>query len=88
MNAIICKNIGVSGYNISWMRSKDGKMFWCRMPIAIMGSTNMSEKELKTVSPFDPRFNDNYVEGKGTTKEEAVKNMEKQISEISESLWY
>lgn len=87
MNYIATKNVGVSGAKIHWMRSKDGKMHWCRMAIAIMGNYNMTPKEIATISPFDPKFHDNYVEGKGSTKEEALANMELEMKGISDSLW-
>ncbi len=87
MNAFIDKHIGVAGAKIHWMRSKDGKMFWCRRAIAIMGSFNMSDDYIRKTSPFDPNFRDNYVEGKGETKEEALKNMENDMSDISDGLW-
>ena len=88
MNIHIDKNIGVVGAKVHWMRSKDGKKHWCRMAIAIMGTYNMTDKEIETISPFDPEFNDNYVEGKGTTKEEAFANMEKDMESMSDSLWF
>lgn len=37
--------------------------------------------------PFDPKFRDNYIEGKGKTKEEAMAQMQKRAEEISDSLW-
>lgn len=88
MNIHIDKNIGVSGAKIHWMRSKCRKRHWCRMAIAIMGSFNMTDKEISTISPFDPKFNDNYVEGKGKSKEEALENMGKEMNHISDSLWF
>lgn len=87
MNYFITKHIGVSGAKIYWMRSKEGVGYWCRMAVAIMGSFNMSDKEIATISPFDKRFNDNYVEGKGETKDEALFNMNKELEELSESLF-
>lgn len=87
MNIHIDKNIGVSGAKIHWMRSKCGKKYWCRMAIAIMGSYNMTDKEIANISPFDPKFHDNYVEGKGATKEEALAEMEKDMGGIADSLW-
>ena len=87
MNIFIDNNIGVSGAKIHWMKSKDGKLFWCRQAIAIMGSFNMSDKEIEKISPFDPKFKDNYVEGKGKTKEEALAKMSKEAGEISNSLF-
>jgi hypothetical protein len=87
MNAITCKHIGVSGAKIHWMKSKDGKLFWCRQAIAIMGSFNMPMEYIERVSPFEPDFRDNFIEGKGKTKEEALNQMRKGAQEISDSLW-
>jgi len=87
MNIHIDKNIGVSGFKIHWMRSKCGKHHWCRMAIAIMGSFNMPYEYIEKTSPFDPDFRDNYVEGKGKTKEEALENMEQDEKGIADSLW-
>lgn len=86
MNIHIDKNIGVSGAKIHWMRSKCGKMHWCRMAIAVSGSYNMTYEEIGTMSPFDTKFNYNYVEGKGATKEEALDEMEKDMSGIADLL--
>lgn len=81
------KNIGLSDAKIHWMRTKDGKEHWCRMAVAMMGSFNMTEKEIATISPFAPEFNDNYAEGKGSTKELAIAEMEKSMTAISDSFW-
>ena len=87
MDLHICSNIGVSGLDIHWVRSKTGKkMFKCRRFIAIMGSFNTPEHELIKLSPFDPKANEIYVEGKGETKEEALENMQKEESDIADSL--
>lgn len=83
----IDQHIGVAGAKIHWMRTPNGKWYWCRMAIAIMGSFNMTDEQIRTISPFDPQFNDNYVEGKGRTKQEALKNMEKDMQIISDCIW-
>lgn len=83
----IDKNIGVVNAKVYWMRSKCGKFHWCRQAVAIMGNFNMSIKEINTISPFDKKFNDNFIEGKGKTKEEALKNMNKECEDLSNSIW-
>ncbi len=83
----IAKNIGVTSFRVYWMRSKCGKFYWCRKAIAIMGDFNMSYKVVVKMSPFDPNFNDNYVEGKGKTKKEALVNMEKEEENLTNSFW-
>lgn len=87
MSVILTNNIGITGAKIHWMRTPDNTQFWCRQAIAFFGSYNMTTKEIRTISPFDPRFNDNYIEGKGKTKEEALKNMESESSGASDFLW-
>jgi hypothetical protein len=87
MNIISCDHIGVSGAKIHWMKSKDGKLFWCRQPIAIMGSFNMPMEYIERVSPFEKGYQENFIEGKGKTKEEALSNMEKEAGDISNSLF-
>ena len=81
------KNIGFSGDKLFWMRSKDGKSFWCRQVIAIMGSYNTSNEYRKKHSPFERGFQDNFIEGKGATKEEAFNNMQKEVEQMAESFW-
>lgn len=87
MNIHISNNVGVSGAKVHWMRSKCGKYHWCKKAVAIMGSFNMTNEEIRTISPFDPRFHDNFIEGKGRTKEEALQNMQKEEKGLSDSLW-
>lgn len=87
MNFHIDKNIGVSGSKIYWMKTPDGKEHWCRMPIAFMGSFNTSEEYRKKHSPFEKGYQDNFVEGKGSTQEEAFNNMQKNLSETADMLW-
>lgn len=88
MNLHISNHVGVAGAKIHWMRTKDGKTkYWCRQAIAIMGSFNMPHDYIMNTSPFEPRFRDNYVEGKGNTKEEALEAMNKEKKNLSESLW-
>jgi len=87
MNIHTDKNVGISGSKIYWMRSKCEKYHWCRMPIAIMGSFNTSAKYRRKTSPFEPGYQDNFVEGKGKSKKEALKKMDLEMKTISGSLW-
>ena len=88
MNIHICKNIGISGLKTHWVESTSGKkMFKCRRFIAIMGSFNRPIEELVKISPFDKDTQENYVEGRGETKEEALKSMEKEESSMCDALW-
>lgn len=87
MTIHIDQHIGVSHDRVYWMRSADGKMHWCRTPIAIMGSFNTSDKYRSQHSPFEPHYEENYVEGKGKTKEEAFERMKQELKTMSDSLW-
>lgn len=82
-----CTNIGLNPDKVYWMRSATGREFWCRQAVGIFGGFNMSEEQRKRISPFDRRFFDNYVEGKGKTKKEALANMKKQLEDMSNALW-
>ena len=67
------------------MRSKEGKEeFWCKQPIALFG---MSSEDCAGLSPFDPKFHDPYVEGRGSTREEALINLEKDMSRTADMIW-
>ena len=87
MNYIISNHIGVSGFKIYWVHNLDNTEFKCRMAIALFGSFNMPMEYLEKTSPFDPTFQDNYIEGKGKTKEEAFENMQKEMQKTADSLW-
>jgi hypothetical protein len=52
-----------------------------------MGSFNMPMEYIEKTSPFDKNFCDNFIEGKGKTKEEALNQMQESAKEISDSLW-
>ena len=88
MKFYIDKNIGINGLRVYWMHSNTGKnRYWCRRAIAIFGNFNMIYEDIVNLSPFDPKFNGNYVEGKGATKEDALAEMEKNEKRIADSLW-
>lgn len=76
----IDQNIGVTGAKVHWMRSACGKYHWCRKAVAIMGGFNIPFDEVMKISPFDPSFHDNYVEGKGRTKEDYKKYLKQDES--------
>lgn len=87
MNYISCSHIGVSGFKIYWVHNLDNTEFKCRAAIALFGSFNMDMEYLEKTSPFAPDFQDNYVEGKGKTKEEAYLDMYKEMQKTADSLW-
>lgn len=81
----IDKNMGISDDDrVYWMRSKHGEEYWCRKRIFFAFCDTTQSDGL---SPFDPNFRDNYVQGKGKTKEEALENMAKEESNIANSFW-
>jgi len=81
-----CSDIGTAGTSEIFFRQTSDGIYIARMGIAIMGATNYPEQE--GMDPFDPNFHDNYVEGRGITKEAAVSAMKRNQSSISNSLWY
>lgn len=88
MKAFLDSNIGVSTGKLHWMKSKTGsEMFWCRTAVAFMGSFNNPVEYIMNTSPFDPSFRDNYVEGKGKTKEEALEALKEDLNKMSNCLW-
>lgn len=90
INCIVDSNVGTSFEKVFWCHRKDdkGTMFWCRAVISIMGSYNTSEEYRKKHSPFEPKFKDNFVEGKGRTKEEALNNMKTDLEAFCEAIWF
>jgi hypothetical protein len=88
MKIHVCKNIGISGLKVHWVKSTTGKkMYKCRRFIAIMGSFNRTLEELEKISPFDPDAQENYVEVKGETKEAALMDMEQEESNMCDAIW-
>lgn len=56
-----------------------------RMGFAIMGSVNFDE--CIDANPFDPNFCDNYVSGRGNSREEAINNLKKELRGNSDALF-
>lgn len=83
-----CDHIGVAGITDVHVRSVDGK-YKARVGIAIMGSTNMSDEELKAINydPFHDGFQDNYCEGLGATVEEAISALKLDMKQMADSFW-
>lgn len=59
------------------------------MGFAIFGSTQMDEEGFKNCdyNPFHPEFYDNFGAAIGTTEEEAIDNLEKDMNSTYESFW-
>lgn len=58
--------------------------FEVRMGIALFGCCN---DERQSDNPFHEDFNDNFVRGEGSTEEEAVANLCKEVCSTANSLW-
>lgn len=83
----ITQNVGVSGADkVYWAKAKNGKEeYWCKQAVAFFGSIS---EDCIGLSPFDPKFHDPYVEGKGSTKEEALAAMQLDIEKTADMLWH
>lgn len=87
--AFVTRSVGVVGAQ-PYVKQLDDKTFEARCAISLMGSYNMKEDELAKIqyNPFHPDFLDNFAQGLGITKEEALKAMDDDCRSISDSLWY
>ena len=85
---IACKNIGFSGTTEIHVKEIDGK-FVARMGFAIMGSTQMDKAgfEAAEYNPFHDEFYDNYAEGIGDTQDDAIKALQADMEQTTESFW-
>jgi hypothetical protein len=86
MNAFTCQSIGISGTTQGFVK-REGDHYIARVGVAIMGMTNRPAEELKDANPFDPDFRDNYAEGKGATREEAIEALRGDVKSMAEGLW-
>ena len=86
--AFVTRSVGVAGAQPYIKKTADGK-FEARMAVAILGDFNMKHEDLERIkyNPFHADFNDNFVTGIGDTEEEAVKAMNKDAADMSDSLW-
>jgi hypothetical protein len=79
-----CEHIGVAG-TTEIVFKKINNQWKARMGIAVLGGVNF--EEMIGANPFQKEYHDNYVEGVGETKEEAIENMKKEIENIQKGLW-
>ena len=84
-----CSHIGVAGTTDVYVRQMEDGTFKARCGIAIMGSTNMNEAQFEACGhdPFHPKFHDNWAEGDGATKEEALAALKADMHQTADSLW-
>jgi hypothetical protein len=85
--AFHCSQVGVAGTTRVFVR-KVGQEYVARVGIAIFGSTNMTEEELRDADPFSEKFRDNYDEGKGATVGQALEDLKREMKKTAESLWW
>jgi len=85
---IKCTNIGIAMTTPVHVLEKDG-VFEARAGCAIMGTTNMTEEQMNAQgrNPFLDDWHDNFVRGKGDTREAAINAMRNDASSMAESLW-
>lgn len=84
-----CETPGLSGTTpVTIKQSPEG--FEARMGFALFGYTNMNEEEFRAsqYNPFHADFHDNYAVGKGSTQEEAIADLKRDVKSLHESLWY
>lgn len=86
----ICENIGVAGTTKCHINQMQDGKYEARMGIAIMGSTNMNDRQFQEAeyNPFHEKFRDNYANGIGDTEELAITAMKDYMRSIANSLWY
>ena len=99
-----CKDIGIAGTTpvvIKELSDKERtqglkagdtrrKKYEARMGVAIMGATNLNEKQMRLAefNPFHDKWYDNYASGFGNTHEEAIADLKKDKAKLAESLFH
>ena len=88
-SAFTCSNIGLSGTTAVLVKKHKNGCFEARMGIALLGSANMTEDQMKEArfNPFNESWFDNYVSGKGETEEDAIEALKEDMKEMTDSLW-
>tara|TARA_Y100001936_G_C16009218_1_gene632551 strand:+ start:392 stop:670 length:279 start_codon:yes stop_codon:yes gene_type:complete len=84
---IACSNMGLSGAQVYIEQSNEG--FEARQAVAIFGSYQMQESDLEKIkyNPFHDDFDDNFVSGKGKSKEAAIEALKADAKSMADSLW-
>ena len=70
--------------NLYWKEipRDQGTKYVVRVGVAFFGHSLQGDK-----NPFDEDWYDNYVEGKGYTKEAALRSLKRNFRELGDSLW-
>lgn len=84
--AFMCSGLGIDGTTRVFVKEVT-EGFEARVGVAIMGSTNRPTEDLRTANPFDEDFQDNYAVGKGSTRQEAIEALKRDIKEMSQTLF-
>lgn len=80
-----CDAAGVSGTTEVHYREIPGG--WeARVGIALLGRANLTPEQLRLLSPFDPKFHDNYAMGRGSTKGLALAALRRDVALTADTL--
>lgn len=82
ITSFTCDAVGVSGTTAVFVK-QIGENFEARVGLAFIGTSNMSDEELKNANPFDASFKDNYACGRGKTSGEAIGNLREEVRLVS-----
>jgi hypothetical protein len=84
----VCSNMGLSGAQIFTQATDKG--IEARQAVAFFGSFQMPESDLEKINynPFHVDFDDNYVSGKGATREIAIQALHLDAKDMADSLWH
>lgn len=83
-NICSCSHVGVQLAGPIIAR-KINNQWEVRAPMAMMGQLNFASSD--GANAFDPNYRDNYVSGKGSTINEALEEMKKELHGMSDSLF-
>lgn len=86
ITSFTCESVGVAGTTRIVLKPV-GDEWIARVGVAIMGCTNRPIDELANADPFDPDFRDNFAQGRGKTKEEALQALRTAIADLSKGLF-
>lgn len=88
-NIQMCSNIGVSGTTECYVKSTAAGVYEARMGFSLIGHTNMTQEQFNACdcNPFHDEFHDNFAKGVGSSEEEAIASLKKDLKDIADRLW-
>lgn len=86
ITAFTCSAMGVAPTTKAYVRRTETG-FEARMGVSVMGTANMILERLERMTPFDPKFHDNWVSGGGATEGEALAKMKDDMEALSRTLF-